>query len=90
MHYCDTPSFYSHRNLTRNLIRRAEKAGYRAIVVTVDTPMFGFRRPKNTLSLPSHLHLDNFTAERIEGLKEAGEGLNLAGYLSSNIYRYDY
>ncbi|XP_055709440.1 uncharacterized protein LOC129805505 [Phlebotomus papatasi] len=78
---------YIDRNLTRNLIRRAEKAGYRAIVVTVDTPMFGFRRPKNTLSLPSHLYLDNFTSERIEGLKEAGEGLNLAGYLSSNIYR---
>ncbi|XP_059612778.1 2-Hydroxyacid oxidase 1-like [Phlebotomus argentipes] len=80
---------YIDRDLTRNLIRRAEKAGYRAIVVTVDTPMFGFRRPKNNLSLPPHLNLENFTSERIQNLKEAGENLNLGTYLSKGhiIYR---
>ncbi|XP_055683796.1 uncharacterized protein LOC129790343 [Lutzomyia longipalpis] len=79
---------YVDRILTRNLIRRAENAGYKAIVVTVDTPMFGFRRPKNNLRLPPHLFLENFTQERIEDLKEAGESLNLATYLSNgHIYR---
>ncbi|GAB0089171.1 peroxisomal (S)-2-hydroxy-acid oxidase [Sergentomyia squamirostris] len=80
---------YIDRNFTRNLIRRAEKAGYKAIVVTVDTPMFGMRRPKNTLSLPPHLYLENFTRERIENVKEPGQTLNLSAYLEqgSNIYK---
>ncbi|CAN8030339.1 unnamed protein product, partial [Ixodes persulcatus] len=29
------------RDLTRNLVRRAERSGYRALVVTVDCPVFG-------------------------------------------------
>ncbi|KPP78249.1 hydroxyacid oxidase 1-like [Scleropages formosus] len=35
---------YKDRNLTLSLVRRAEKAGYKAIFLTVDTPYLGKRR----------------------------------------------
>ncbi len=34
---------YNDRSVTENLIRRAEKAGYKAIVLTVDAPILGRR-----------------------------------------------
>lgn len=39
------------------MIKRAEKAGYKALVLTVDAPVFGIRYIdiKNNFSLPSHL-----------------------------------
>ncbi|KAI9142315.1 FMN-dependent dehydrogenase-domain-containing protein [Paraphysoderma sedebokerense] len=47
---------------SEDLIRRAEKAGYKAIVITVDTPYLGNRRcdVRNQYSLPSHLRSANF------------------------------
>lgn len=32
---------YTDRRVTEQLVRRAERAGYRALVLTVDTPMLG-------------------------------------------------
>jgi len=48
---------YKDRNVTVNLIRRAERAGFKALVFTIDAPFFGDRRPdiKNKFALPSHL-----------------------------------
>lgn len=48
---------YKDRELTLSLIRRAEKAGYKAIFVTVDTPYLGRRRDdmRNRFKLPPHL-----------------------------------
>lgn len=48
---------YRDRKLTESLVRRAEKAGFRAIVLTVDAPLFGLRRAdlRNKFSLPAHL-----------------------------------
>ena len=53
---------YRDKKLTSNLIHRAEKEGYRALVVTVDTPILGRRLKdaKNGFTLPSHLSLANF------------------------------
>lgn len=34
---------YKDRNLTRNLVTRAQRAGYKALVLTVDAPVFGQR-----------------------------------------------
>jgi 4-hydroxymandelate oxidase len=47
---------------TLNLIRRAETAGYRAIVVTVDAPVYGKRLSnlRNQFQLPKGLRLANF------------------------------
>lgn len=53
---------YKDRSVTMNLVKRAEKAGYKAIVVTVDTPILGRREPdiRNKFTLPPHLTLGNF------------------------------
>lgn len=48
---------YKDRKLTETLVRRAENAGYKALVLTVDAPVFGPRRCdiRNRFSLPNHL-----------------------------------
>lgn len=46
-----------HREITINLVKRAEKAGFKALVLTVDTPFFGLRLAdiRNKFVLPPHL-----------------------------------
>ena len=53
---------YNDLELTRQLVRRAEAAGYKAIAVTVDTPVLGTRLAdvRHNFSLPSHLSMGNF------------------------------
>lgn len=48
---------YKERELTKKLVRRAEKGNFKAIVLTVDAPVFGPRRAdvKNKFQLPKHL-----------------------------------
>lgn len=78
---------FKDRKLTRDLVYRAEQAGYKAIVLTVDTPMLGHREPdvRNHFSLPKHLELANFAhvggehAHGVSSLKDSG----LAQYVSN-------
>lgn len=53
---------YRDRTLTAKLVHRAGQAGYKALVVTVDTPILGRRLAdvRNKFSLPAHLRLANF------------------------------
>jgi (S)-2-hydroxy-acid oxidase len=53
---------YRDRKLTETLVRRAEAANFKALVLTVDAPLFGLRRKdlKNKFSMPPHLTLANF------------------------------
>lgn len=48
---------YKDREITEAMIRRAERNGYKAILLTVDAPIFGVRRSdiRNKFSLPNHL-----------------------------------
>lgn len=48
---------YRDRELTKRLVERAETAGFKALVLTVDAPIFGLRRAdmRNKFTLPSHL-----------------------------------
>uniref|UniRef100_A0A8C4QY51 (S)-2-hydroxy-acid oxidase n=1 Tax=Eptatretus burgeri TaxID=7764 RepID=A0A8C4QY51_EPTBU len=50
------------QDATEQLVRRAERAGYTALVLTVDTPYVGRRLDdvRNRFVLPSHLRLCNF------------------------------
>ena len=50
---------YGFRFVTKNMVKRAEKCGFKAIVLTVDTPFCGIRRAdvRNKFALPSHLRL---------------------------------
>ena len=53
---------YKDRALSESLVRRAEAAGYQALVLTVDTPRLGQRERdlRNGFGLPPHLHMANF------------------------------
>ena len=52
---------YRDREVTRDLVRRAEAAGYRALVLTVDTPRLGRRERdvRNRFALPSNVSIRN-------------------------------
>lgn len=52
---------YKDRNITRTLVRRAEQAGYQAIVLTVDTPRLGRREAdiRNGFQMPPHVVYKN-------------------------------
>lgn len=94
---------YKDREVVLNLIKRAEKAGYKALAVTVDTPILGRREAdiKNNFAMPSHLTLGNFTnpntttdSKYSTGLSSGtsaseakGGGSGLAAYVSSLIDR---
>lgn len=48
---------YKDREVTRSLVQRAEKCGYKGIFLTVDTPFLGKRLDdvRNKFQLPPHL-----------------------------------
>lgn len=81
---------FKNRKTTENLIKRAEKAGYKALLVTCDTPKLGnrYNMTRNNFKLPSHLRLPNFGDENVgplvqhvvkDGVKEEKEDLNVNG-----------
>ncbi|KAF7556318.1 hypothetical protein G7Z17_g1565 [Cylindrodendrum hubeiense] len=53
---------FEDRSYSKKLIQRVKAAGYKAIVLTVDTPVLGRRNLeiRNQFKLPSHLKLANF------------------------------
>ncbi|KAJ1973531.1 hypothetical protein H4R35_004071 [Dimargaris xerosporica] len=53
---------YQDRAVSQELIQRAERAGYQALVLTVDTPVIGRRLAdaRNKFQLPRPWHLANF------------------------------
>ena len=53
------------RQLTKELVLRAEKAGYKALVITLDQPTVGRRLvdERNHFNLPKHLSLANYSAQ---------------------------
>lgn len=70
---------------SESLIRRAKQAGYKAVLLTVDTPMLGRRNAeiRNQFTLPPHLEIANFqdpekqsseAKEQAEEMRKGGEG----------------
>ncbi|KAJ5225901.1 hypothetical protein N7468_007126 [Penicillium chermesinum] len=57
-------SIFKDRSMTLNWIKRAEKAGYKALFITVDAPVLGNRvgEKRNHFKLPDHLSLANLPA----------------------------
>ncbi|XP_015942878.1 glycolate oxidase isoform X1 [Arachis duranensis] len=53
---------YKDRNIAAQLVKRAEKVGFKGIVLTVDRPFLGHKEDdiKNRFRLPPHLTLKNF------------------------------
>ncbi len=71
---------YKDRDLTRNLIHRAEAAGYRALCLTVDTPLLGSRErdQRNKFNLPAGIRMRNFEDA---GLEKATLGESFHAYV---------
>ncbi|RLN55210.1 hypothetical protein BBJ29_006121 [Phytophthora kernoviae] len=65
--------------ITIELVRRAEKAGYKAIVLTVDTPVLGKREHdiRNHFSVPRHLTMANFAPQNADSTDYADYVSNL-------------
>ncbi|XP_055700657.1 uncharacterized protein LOC129800361 [Phlebotomus papatasi] len=71
------------REITKSLIRRAEKCGFKAIVLTVDNSVFGIRRKdiRNNFSMPSNLKLANFVGDRATGIGNTNDGPGVMEYV---------
>src|SRR2546427_1702209 len=75
---------YRDRKVTEDLVRRAAKAGYRAICLTVDTPLLGRREKdeRNRFTLPPGMGIANLKLAGLEGMPEAERGYALAKYVA--------
>lgn len=73
---------YRDRRVTEQLIHRAAKAGYRALVVTVDTPVLGRREKdeRNAFTLPPGMDLANLRAAKLDRLPSTEGGSAFARY----------
>lgn len=79
---------YKDRNVVAQLVRRAEKAGFKAIALTVDTPRLGRREAdiKNRFTLPPFLTLKNFEGLDLGKMDKANDS-GLASYVAGQIDR---
>jgi len=78
---------YKDRDVTRQLVQRAEQAGYKAIVLTIDAPVFGFRMAdvRNQFKMPPHLRLANFdvNSDASSGVNRVEKGSGINEYVKS-------
>lgn len=79
---------YKDRNVVAQLVRRAERAGFKAIALTVDTPRLGRREAdiKNRFTLPPHLTLKNFEGLDLGKMDKTTDS-GLASYVAGQIDR---
>lgn len=77
---------YRDRGITKSLVQRAERAGYKALVLTVDTNVFGTRYAdiRNKFTLPSHLKLANLEG-KLASLPTDSEASNLLEYITAQL-----
>ncbi|XP_039684903.1 (S)-2-hydroxy-acid oxidase GLO1 [Medicago truncatula] len=61
---------FKDRNMVTQLVRRAKNAGFKAIVLTVDSPVLGRKEAhiKNRFTLPSYVRMKNFEGLDLEKL----------------------
>jgi len=74
---------YKNRDIARDLAERAERAGYSALVLTVDTPMLGRRERdfRNGFTLPPSVKMANF-----EKYGDQFERWNVPGGMAARIH----
>ena len=66
--------FYADRELMVDLIKKAEKAGYKAVLLTVDIPVYGKHKRRANFFLPKHLEFANFgSLKKKKGLRNNEE-----------------
>ena len=76
---------YKDKQITKDLVLRAERAGYKALVVTVDTPVLGKRLAdcRDKFNLPPYLSLANFSGTSVASSLVRGEGSGLYNYTTA-------
>jgi 4-hydroxymandelate oxidase len=76
---------FKDRAITASLVQRAEAAGCRAIVLTVDVPVLGKRERdvRNCFTLPDHLTVKNLLPGGCQELPKNVAGSGLAAYVAS-------
>lgn len=79
---------FKDRNIVIQLVKRAERAGFKAIALTVDTPRLGRREAdiKNRFTLPPYLTLKNFEGLDIGKLDKTDDSA-LASYVAGQVDR---
>ena len=78
---------YTDREVSAEIVRRAEAAGARALVLTVDAPFLGRREPneRHRFTLPPHLGVPNAgTREQLAQL-ESESGSQLVNYFQTLV-----
>ncbi|XP_078363371.1 2-Hydroxyacid oxidase 1-like isoform X2 [Oculina patagonica] len=66
--------FYTDRELMVDLLKQAEKAGYKAVLLTVDIPVYGAHKKRENFFLPENLKLANFDSlKKKKGLRNNKE-----------------
>lgn len=77
---------YKDREVTKELVRRAEVAGCKAIVLTVDAPFLGTRERdvRNNFTLPDGLSVKNLLPVKKGNLPLSNES-NLSGYVQEHL-----
>ena len=75
---------YKDRKATEAVIARAEAAGCKALVLTVDAPLLGMRERdvKNRFSLPTGLSVENMVPNGYGGLAKPAADSGLATYVA--------
>lgn len=78
---------YKDRGATEALVRRAEAAGARALVLTVDAPLLGRRERdvRNRFHLPPGLRVENMTAAGHGDVGEPEGDSGLAAYVAAKL-----
>jgi 4-hydroxymandelate oxidase len=73
---------YRDRRVTEDLVDCAVNAGYRALVLTVDTPVLGRREKdeRNRFALPAGMGIANLRPHGLDGLAPQDQGSALAKY----------
>ncbi|ERM99295.1 peroxisomal (S)-2-hydroxy-acid oxidase GLO1 [Amborella trichopoda] len=79
---------YKDRKVVAQLVRRAERAGFKAIALTVDTPRLGRREDdiRNRFTLPPYLSLKNFEGLDLGTIDQTADS-GLASYVAGQIDR---
>ncbi|PKU67961.1 peroxisomal (S)-2-hydroxy-acid oxidase [Dendrobium catenatum] len=76
------------RNVVAQLVRRAERANFKALVLTADTPVLGHREAdvKNRFVLPSSLIFKNFEGLDLGKMEKTNDS-GIASYFANQIDR---
>ncbi|KAJ7315659.1 Hydroxyacid oxidase 1 [Desmophyllum pertusum] len=82
--------FYKDRQFMESVLKRAEEAGYKAILLTLDIPTYGEHKGRANFFLPEHLEFANFLSwKKKEGLQNNKEMMCVSeGHHPSLVMRH--